>query len=313
MLAKVFPVLVLIVGTFSAGCAAPSDAASTGPGPAPAPDFDSTSGAVAGTVTDEEAQPVVGADVGIAGDTHQQSGVTDDLGKFTLSNVPPGKYQLFAQRLGFESAARVIDVREGEITDIRFVLVAIEIREGVHDIWMKQGYFECSWTGVGGTGPCFFPYVGQSSTVPVDPWTNNKRQFDYLVGEGVYTVTNELDWRQASYGTSEKLQVFLSYTTRTTSHRYCNGQGAPPVLLRWERGDEKDKEGTCETGTSSLPSSEPKTIPFKGQNITSRVNVGSGSLPGTSAAISFQQAFEIHFGVFYWQAAPEGFTALADK
>ncbi|HLE47733.1 MAG TPA: carboxypeptidase-like regulatory domain-containing protein [Candidatus Thermoplasmatota archaeon] len=302
-----------MVGTIVAGCTGQSDAASTGTGPAPAPVFDGASGAISGTVTDEEAQPVIGAQVGIVSAGHQQAALTDDVGKFTLSNVPPGKYQLFAQRLGFEAAARVIEVREGEITEARFVLVAIEIREGFNEVWMKQGYFECSWTGVGGTGPCFFPYVGQSSTVPVDPWTNNKRQFDYVVREGVFTVTNELDWRQASYGTSEKLQVFLSYTNRTTAHRYCNGQGVPPVLLRWERGDAKDKEGTCATGTASLPSSEPKTIPFKGQNITSRVNVGSGSLPGTSAAISFQQAFEIHFGVFYWQAAPEGFTAVADK
>lgn len=310
-----FVLPMMFVATFLAGCAAPGEgASSTGAPPsAAAPEFDASNGAVTGAVADDEAQPVAGVQVAIQGDSHEQTTLSDVAGKFTLSNVPPGKYQLFAQKLGFEATARSVEVREGEIVEVRLIVVAIELREGFHIVWMKQGYFECSWTGVGGTGPCFFPYVGQSSTVPVDPWTNNKRQFDYLVGEGVFTVQNELDWRQSSYGTSERLAVFLSYTTRTTSHWYCNANGLKPVTLRWDRGEAGDKEGTCSTGTAALPGGQPKTIPMAGQNLTSRVNVGPGSLPGTTAAIAFQQAFEIHFAVFHWVAAPEGFSALRDN
>lgn len=302
--------LGVIVIALLAGCAAPAEGARAGSVEAPPPEFDATTGAISGVVSDDEARPIVGAQVGIQGDVHEQATVTDVTGKYTLSSVPPGKYQLFAQHLGYQATVRAVEVREGEVAEVRLVLVAIDVREGHSQIWFKPGYFECSWTGVGGTGPCFFPFVGQNSYVPVDPWTNNKRQFDYLVGEGVMTVTNELDWRQSSYGTSEKLSVFLSYTTRTTSHWYCRSEGKQPVLLRWERGDLDAKQGECVTGPSALPSAEPKVIPMKGQNLTSRVNVGSGTY---GPAIAFQQSFDIHFGVFYWVAAPEDFTALADK
>lgn len=315
-----------------AGCVgAKGDPTSTGPsgppvatGPA---EFSDANGAIEGLVIDDETLPIQGVIVAAYIDPAQSSQVsTDAAGRFVINNLAPGAYNVAAAKLGYDSIVKRIEVVQGEVASASFSLRQIEIHEGYHESFVQDGYFECSWTGVYGTGPCFFPIISDSnSQVNYPLWPNNKRQFDYPVGPGAVTVFNELTWDRTTAATGDTMAIFLSYAERTTSHRYCSLSETKPVNLRWDRAmlkdgqfDEDDDEaGECMNGSDQLPNSEPQTIPMEGQMLTTRVNTGPGNVPGSSEdtagiGIAFQQSFELYVTYFFWEYAPADFSALSD-
>lgn len=154
-IAAVATLLALLVSGCVQGEA--SEAPSTGGGPA-APDaaepagFDENTGAIEGLVTDDQLQPLPGAQVGIIG-TPDRVTVTDVAGRFSLSNLEPGKYQLSANALGYESAARLVEVQAGTLTTVNFALPAIPIMEPYHELFLFNGYISCALAVVRTTYP----------------------------------------------------------------------------------------------------------------------------------------------------------------
>lgn len=323
---KPFLALLLVLLVAAAGCVASEGTGATpqnidAPVAGPAAVNDTT-GAIEGLVIDTESVPVAAAIIALVGtDVPQVS--TDVAGRFVLNGVPPGSYQLAVAKLGYSSAGKQVDVTAGEVTSATFTLEQLQVYQAYHRTFVEKGYFECSWTA-GFTGPCFFPLVGNNSAVPVDPWTNNRRSFDYGVEAGAVTVFNEMTWDRTTAATGERMSLFLSYKERTTGHNYCFVNGLKPVYLRWDRAmdddgsfvDDNDEPGDCLNGTDSLPDDEPQTIPMEGQMLTTRVNTGPGNVPGTGQStivgVAFQQAFEVYISYFFWEYAPEGWTALTD-
>lgn len=305
---------MLLAGCVAAAPAAPAGV-SSGPAAASGPaTFDETTGAIEGTVFDAESQPIEGAIVGVIQLGTQVS--TDIAGHFSFSNLLPGAYQVAGQKLGYSAAAKQVQVVAGEIAPISLVLEKLEIKQAYHTTFNVKGYFECSWTFVITTGPCFYPVTGtNTSYVPVDPWTNNKRQFDYSVGPGVMTMLNEMTWSQTTAATGDQMSVFMSYQGRSGNHWYCRAEHANPVTLRWDRDPESrdnDDAGSCSIGTGAqLPDAEPQTIPIEGQTLTSRGNTGPGTYTPT-IGFALQQSFDLYVSAFYWEPAPDGFTGLAD-
>jgi hypothetical protein len=318
----------IIVASILSGCVA-SEGAPAAPGSAPQvvdgpARFNESSGAVEGLVLNPETLPVEGALVALVqGSVPTMQSLTDAGGRFVFNEVAPGTYTVAATKLGYTSTAKRIDVLAGEITTASVVIEEIEVYSPYYKTFQVTGYFECSYQA-GSKGPCFFPVVGtNTSVVPVDPWTNNKRQFNYGVPPGAMTVLNEMQWSQTSAATGDSMSVFMSYQERTGSHWYCDAASPSPIYMRWERardGDSWDPSdnapGTCVQGDDSLPSAEPKTIPMDGSQIlTSRANTGPSNLPGLSTAgvgMAFQQSFDIVITSFHWEFAPEGWTGLSD-
>lgn len=78
-----------------------------------------TSGTVQGVISDPNGEAVPGADVSIAelGPTaaFSRSTTTDDRGRFTFSNVPPGSFQLKASRSGFNLSQTTLNVSIDQI------------------------------------------------------------------------------------------------------------------------------------------------------------------------------------------------------
>ncbi|HEX9815830.1 MAG TPA: carboxypeptidase-like regulatory domain-containing protein [Candidatus Thermoplasmatota archaeon] len=317
----------LMLGALIAGCVgtegtntAAGAGSSVVAGPA---EVNETSGAVEGLVIDTESLPIDGAIVALVGSTAPQV-ATDVAGRFVLNGIAPGTYQLAVAKLGYSSAAKQLDVLAGEVTRSVLTIEKIEVHDAYHRTFVEKGYFECSWTA-GSTGPCFFPYVGNNSQVPIDPWTNNRRSFDYGVEAGAVTVFNEMTWDRTTAAMGERMSLFLSYKDRTTSHLYCKVDSVKPVYLRWDRAGfedgvpimDNDEPGVCHSSLNpGLPNSEPQTIPIEGQILTTRVNTGPGNVPGsgqsTVVGIAFQQSFEVYISYFFWEYAPLEWTALAD-
>lgn len=92
---------------------------------APAPSVDAETGSITGTVIDDEARPVAGAEVGIV--EAKMTMETDEAGAFTMNQLLPGTYTVVANELGYESQAKKVEVRPGEVANVSFVLVPVAI------------------------------------------------------------------------------------------------------------------------------------------------------------------------------------------
>ncbi|WP_343308064.1 SusC/RagA family TonB-linked outer membrane protein [Chitinophaga niabensis] len=69
---------------------------------------------VSGAITDEKGLPVIGATVYLK--ELKRGTLTDVQGKFTLQNVPPGKYTLNVTSIGFEAREEVVTVADQMVT-----------------------------------------------------------------------------------------------------------------------------------------------------------------------------------------------------
>lgn len=89
---------------------------------APRPAMAQVRSAVSGTVVDSVTRrPIAGASVSVAGTT--RGTVTDDLGAYSLRNVPAGSITLRTQRLGFQPVSRTVTLAEGEQAEVNFALI----------------------------------------------------------------------------------------------------------------------------------------------------------------------------------------------
>ena len=78
------------------------------------------SGTVAGTVVDEEGNPLPGTNVTVVGT--QRGTSTDPEGRFVLENLQPDTYTLRASFVGYLAQEREVTVTAGETTRVRFAL-----------------------------------------------------------------------------------------------------------------------------------------------------------------------------------------------
>lgn len=82
-------------------------------------------GSIAGRVADQSARPVAGATVTAAhrDGSYRRTVRTDDRGAFAIASLPPGRYEVAAQRLGHRPAVvRDVDVRGGERAELLVTL-----------------------------------------------------------------------------------------------------------------------------------------------------------------------------------------------
>jgi len=289
-----WPACALVL--FLAGCTGGGGSAQSVSAPSEA-SFGEDEGAVNGRVYDEEILPVVDANVGLL--ELKLETRTDAEGRFIFSHLVPGNYTLGVARLGYEPYAKHVTVTAGASLDVDVTLKVIQVRTAYKEIWTDRGFFECSWHGPIWAGPCFFPG-------PETPQPNNKRAWNYPVGAGLETLVNELRWGANSLATGSMLRETFSYANRTTGHWYCDAEGNSVLQLRWDRAK------GCVSGGDQLPSAEPKVVPLEGQQVRTFVNSGAAGPPIglTEMGMAFQQSFEIWTSEFYWEAAPEGYTAV---
>lgn len=157
---------------------------------------------------------------------------------------------------------------------------------------------------------------------------------------GVVSAYNEMRWTPGSAATGSKLSLTFTYQehegqVRTASHYWCTSRSNSPVVDHWERAYDSENKtdwdetepGECLSGVQQLPNNEePRTIDPDGMLLRSFSNTGPGRNPatgndlcaapvssGSCAGLAWEQSFEIWFSIFYWDRAPEGYTALADQ
>ena len=314
-------VLIASLSGCTQGGAAPVSGETEVPAAPPAK-FDENSGGIEGTVFDEEGAPVPNVQVAVqSASAEPLSAATDVTGRFSFSNLAPGTHQVFASALGYESAAKAVQVVAGESSPAQFVLIKITVIESYYETIPFKGFFDCTWVIPLSSGPC--GYVGTTNGTtgnPMEPlWVNSKRKWNYPVGPGVMSVLHDLTWTPGSFATGTKMAMTLSHgpledgTLRPGGHWFCNAAGTNPASLHWEREDLED-DGECLTGGQGSVDT-PATIDPEGMMLQSFVSTGAGANPAGGdlpIGAAYQQPFELYVSVFYGTVAPDGFSALVD-
>lgn len=142
----VVPTIVLLLSATLSGClGGDENPAPAAKGPDAPASFTEDTGAIEGFVLDAEGLPVPNATVGLPDldlDTR-----TGDGGRFTFSNVPPGQYTLYAQKLGYEAEGKRIDVVAGAATNLEITMTALAVVEPYSTQVIQAGLFGCgaSW------------------------------------------------------------------------------------------------------------------------------------------------------------------------
>lgn len=298
--------VLTMVGVALAGCTGGDDVA----GPAgevsgPAGVTDDTGG-VQGLVLSEEGLPIAGAQVALGADGALTT--TGEQGVFNFGQVAPGSYQLFVQKLGFETVGRSISVEAGEVTEVEVTLAAIMVAEPFHLTLVKEGLFGC---GVSWRPAVVYSGVAVCGVVAGTDFDSFLLEF-YLegpmdgweLGNGVF----ETEWESnqaAGRGLSvnwEKLgcsNVGDSRFVRTQGHNphhgYVNGSHIEDVR------DDGCSSSNCDADDHC--------------NIQSRVFSFPDTLGGSAPAdlgITIQQRYTNVMTAFFYEPAEPTFTALAD-
>lgn len=163
------------------------------PGPAgsptpTAPVVGDDSGAIEGTISNDELDPIRNAQVAL------QSGVADPAltnedGRFVFSEVPPGRHVVFVTALGYSSEARSVDVIAGEVSQVSVQLDPISPDEPFSSTEIKEGYIACG-SGAGQSEVGGFTQVACGSQDP-----NQKFLFNYTFTDDLKGILFEMTWK----------------------------------------------------------------------------------------------------------------------
>lgn len=243
---------------------------------APVATADEVTGSVTGRVLDEESNPIQDADVGIRG---QPSFVakTDALGRYTFNGVNPGTISVDAQKLGFDSGSRKVDIVAGEVKTLDITLIAMAVA--------SQGY------------PHMIPltaYMQVGATTPVltlrpGVLLNDKLVFSTEMKKGVRTALTEMVWQSSAPLSAKKMRLDTTFDGKVGS---VASSKSPLVYMN---------EDINTTKKMSLGYS--LWLPFLCATCVEEA-------PSNLVVVVYEQRFNIYLTIFYGMAPPEKYTAV---
>ncbi len=303
---NVWLVVFTMAAVALAGCTGGDGDASGVPNDVSGPaDVTDDTGGIQGLVLSDEGLPVAGAQVALG--TDGDATTTDEQGRFTFSGVAPGSYQLFVQKLGFQTIGRSISVQAGDVTEVEVTVSAIQVAEPYHLTLNQEGLFGCglSWRpAVVYSGVAICGVVGGDVDDfllefhlegPMDGWEE---------ASGVF----ETEWQSnqaAGRGLSvnwEKLgcsNVGDSRFVRTQGHNPHHGyvEGDHIESVRDDGCSSSNCDGDDECNIQSRVFSFPDTL---------------GESAPADVGITIQQRYTNFMTAFFYEPGDVGFTALAD-
>lgn len=224
-------VLLLFLATVLAACTGPAPPTIAPPGSGPIGEVrcegelcaDNETG-IGGRIINDEAMPIVGADVLLV--ELELSLITDEAGSFAFKQVPAGTYNVLANKLGYESGGRRVDVVTGQIAELTITLPPVAIVEPYQLSYSHRGRVSC---GLAGVSPCavflLTDLVGQP-----DP-TGNAQAMTWNYDDTGYpdATVVEVVWQPTATATGASLTYgfFTSEDGLARSYIASGNQGSP--------------------------------------------------------------------------------------
>lgn len=279
MRARATTVVLALLAIALAGCA-DGDPAEVVP-PTTSAAATPETGAIGGLVTNEEGLPVAEAQVALM-DADLET-MTDEAGAFAFNNLSAGSHKLIAQKLGYESTARTVDVTLGEVTQVDIQLAAVQVGQEPFVVPMVfEGIIQCS------TNP-YYPVnvcdgvTGEDSSLFFLEIDESQAEWDEAVIELVWTPTT------AASGQALEIDVCDVQNT-TTAQAYCSDAehywefagGESPIVLRVD------------------------DLPLEETNLY-QIGVGADWLSPYPAV---QQRFTLYVGLCFWEECEGEYSAI---
>ncbi|HEX9815977.1 MAG TPA: carboxypeptidase-like regulatory domain-containing protein [Candidatus Thermoplasmatota archaeon] len=294
------PVAILITAlTFLAGCTSATGSDTTPGGPAavepsaePAVASDTT-GAIAGLVVDDSLLPIAGALVGIQDQT--LTATTDVGGSFTFNALPPGRYVVLANALGYQAASKAADVAAGEVVNARLVLSPLPTAVPFPETLQFNGLIECGWGISGaGTGNCLPIQFLLQQTGTQNP-TNTEIIGLFLHSDAPSIVQGvfEMAWDPSAATTAAELSLLveLEQTGAIGGDQYGSASGPSPLRV--------------------VTDNEPWTA-LTGEPINDQVQTRTFPAARTPPTFVVNQRFTVYATACHFAECGELFTTLAD-
>jgi hypothetical protein len=278
-------VVALLVTAAFAGCASADEGAPAGSTSQPPvysePVKDPSKLCLKGRVQNDEFVPIANASVQI--NQTSRNVLTDGGGNFALCDLEAGRYVLLAVKLGYEGAAKAVDLNESK-DNVILTLVAIAINDGYTDvqpfhIYYRYGYSTVDTTtsryGVNLTtcGPCTFKYM--LDTIP-----------DFLVFEAGWTR----NFMPAAGATDQMYHILRKGAPFEAGTDISIGSKGKPFVYTFSNQDLKGK---------ALVKDAAGKYPI------------SGSVYCSGNAPCIEQRIEVRFTQFFgYSAVPDGYSAF---
>jgi hypothetical protein len=265
---------------------------------------EASGGDLVGNVVDDQIQPLSNVDVALI-DT-EFAVKTDAAGAFEFRNLPAGSHKIAAQRLGYSSVLRSVDIVAGETLELTLTLTATAIKEPWADVQGPfAGFSNCEFGTAALTGPC----LGVNAIYGAQP--NEKGQFPFKMHDETTSLVAEMRWSQSTAATAQSNGLQFSYQGRSTSHYWCWGAGNSPVKIQYNWEDNE-----CISSGAHPKQQAAASAPTEKQTLFVRLShpfrpVGSTSDPAP-VIVTVQQKFEMVYTLFQNQLPPEDYSALTD-
>lgn len=175
--------LLVTAALVLAGCVGSSPPPASSDPPAIAEDR----GAIEGTITDNELQPIPNAQVALQG-SEDEILRTDAAGHFLIGDLEPATYTLLVSALGYEAMARPVNVQAAEVSLVSLRLAAVASGEPSSTLDDYKGFIACG-TGAGAEGAGFTQVECGSN----DP--NQEFLFNYTFQRGLSGILIEMTWK----------------------------------------------------------------------------------------------------------------------
>jgi hypothetical protein len=288
---RVALLVAVLVGVFLAGCLGGGED-DVGTEPDATPRTSEETGSVTGQVFDEDLNPVKGANVWVIDAQRNLVGedVTRNDGRYTVNDIPPGKYRVQVSAICCKQEIRDIAILANEVlSDQNFMLVIVPdmliMDPFVEGPIPDSGIIGCShgitllWVHCGATDP------------------NHKDEFSFDIAPGLRTLTVGVDWKvqpSSYYGANPgMLNIRIELLA----------PGTGLMVLH-----DKDVEGPFELRLDE--SSMEGEITFEDlDEIDTAVKI---MVRAPDLTVVYQQKFDVYYSMHYWHEAPPGYSVIPD-
>lgn len=246
-------------------------------------------GTISGQVLDDEARPVLGAQVALVDPRLVvESG---PVGEFVFENVPPGDRAILVEKLGYERATRKVTVVEGETAETTIVLQPIPISVArTRDIY-AEAYFELAAAVVA---------AGVNRNVTGADY----RDLYFLVDNDVVSTVTGAMWTSGAPGTAKRFYLDMWASTQSCDsvcERLNETTGTSPIILR---ADNYQDHLAGKSGAQVNPYMAIDPCYTAGST-----NVGDCN-QDTLVQLAVGQRVKLYITVFFVEPPPDGYSPL---
>jgi hypothetical protein len=244
---------------------------------APPPTADATTGAISGLVLDDEVRPISGATVVLV--ETQAETQTDDQGRFTFNNLPPGTVRILASRLGYDGGGIKVQVIAGEVVEAKIVLKPMVLNEPYVRVAPRNAMMHVSVTSLTSL---------QNESV-ISQYACNPCRLPMHLDKNPSAIYSEGQWAD---GPTPVINAALN----VWYYRDWSGSGLGTNMCYWQ------------PSTSPYRIAWSETCVGRAKGIDKMlVHIQPGPIPGN---VAIELKVETWTSFFYNQEMPEDYTAL---